>query len=277
MATTQLPVVGGYPQGAAATCRNDAWYTGPVATFLFICTAMGYMTWAAFQGTHYYADPYLSPLYSPVIFTDTAAAGAAPMWHAWGGNWPAWWPAAIPLSPALLILPFPGSFRFTCYYYRKAYYRSFAGSPPGCWVNPVAGGRDYKGETALMIFQNLHRYAMYFEVLFLFILAYDAIVSFYRVDEGLGFGVGSIVLTINFCMLASYTFGCHSFRHMVGGRIDAMAGKTGSFNHARWRFSTWFNEKHMAFAWVSLFWVSFTDVYIRLVSMGVITDLNTWN
>jgi hypothetical protein len=27
---------------------------------------------------------------------------------------------------------------------------------------------------------------------------------------------------------------------------------------------------------MSLFWVGFTDVYVRLVSMGVITDLNTW-
>ena len=33
----------------------------------------------------------------------------------------------------------------------------------------------------------------------------------------------------------------------------------------------------MMFAWMSLFWVGFTDVYVRLVSMGVITDLNTWN
>ena len=32
----------------------------------------------------------------------------------------------------------------------------------------------------------------------------------------------------------------------------------------------------MAFAWVSLFWVAVTDLYVRLVSMGVITDLNTW-
>jgi hypothetical protein len=28
----------------------------------------------------------------------------------------------LPFSPALLILPFPGGFRFTCYYYRGAYY-----------------------------------------------------------------------------------------------------------------------------------------------------------
>ena len=33
----------------------------------------------------------------------------------------------------------------------------------------------------------------------------------------------------------------------------------------------------MQFAWMSLFWVMVTDLYIRLVSMGVIPDLNTWN
>jgi hypothetical protein len=28
---------------------------------------------------------------------------------------------------------------------------------------------------------------------------------------------------------------------------------------------------------MSLFWVAFSDVYVRLVSMGVVTDLNTWS
>ena len=38
------------------------------------------------------------------------------------------------LSPALLILVIPLGFRLTCYYYRKAYYRSFWLSPPACAV-----------------------------------------------------------------------------------------------------------------------------------------------
>jgi hypothetical protein len=260
----------------ATTCRNDSWANGPIVTFLFISTALVYMTWAAFQAEHYYVHAYLSPLYSPVIFQHAGALGAAPSWHVWVGDWPTWLPAALPLSPALVILPFPGSFRFTCYYYRKAYYRSFAGSPAGCWVNPAAQNKQYKGETGLMIIQNLHRYAMYFALAFLPILAYDAIVSFSK-DGQLGIGVGSLVLTINFCLLASYTFGCHSFRHMVGGRFDTMAGKMGSLNFTRWKFSTWFNERHKEAAWVSLFWVSFTDFYVRMVSMGVITDFNTWD
>jgi hypothetical protein len=32
----------------------------------------------------------------------------------------------------------------------------------------------------------------------------------------------------------------------------------------------------MRFAWLSLFWVAFTDVYVRLVSMGIVRDFNTW-
>ena len=275
MATTHLPVIGGHPQGAAATTRTDNWWTGPLATFSFLLLVILYMTWAALQGEHYYAGPYLSPLYSPVLFTKLDAAGAAPMWHAWFGQWPAWWPSLLPASPALLILMFPGSFRFTCYYYRKAYYRSWAGSPPGCAVNPVPSGK-YEGETRMLLFQNLHRYALYFALAFLPILGWDALVAFNK-DGQLGIGVGSLVLTLNFLLLGGYTMGCHSFRHLVGGHDDCMSCGQQTFKYKRWKFSTWFNERHMNFAWVSLGWVCFTDVYVRLVSMGIITDLNTWN
>ena len=33
----------------------------------------------------------------------------------------------------------------------------------------------------------------------------------------------------------------------------------------------------MQFAWLSLLWVAFCDVYVRLVSNGVIHDFNTWS
>ena len=67
-----------------------------------------------------------------------------------------WWP----LSPALLILVFLLGFRLTCYYYRKAYYRSFWLSPPACAVaEPHA---TYTGETRFpLILQNVHRYFFY--------------------------------------------------------------------------------------------------------------------
>jgi hypothetical protein len=232
----------------------------------------GYMTWAAFQGEHFTAGPYLSPLYSPVLFATPSGGGAA---HAWFGAWPSFWPAMLPASPALLILPIPGSFRFTCYYYRKAYYRSFAGSPPGCAAGPMAGHRPYSGETKLMLFQNLHRYALYITLPFIFILYYDALISFVH-DGKFGFGIGTLIMVINPTLLAGYIFGCHSFRHLIGGSSDCMSCGKETLKHKAWTRASWFNGRHMNFAWLSLFWVAFTDFYIRMVSMGVITDLSTW-
>ena len=45
----------------------------------------------------------------------------------------------------------------------------------------------------------------------------------------------------------------------------------GSFKHA-----SWFNERHMQFAWASLVWVMVADLYVRLCSMHIIHDFNTW-
>ena len=276
---THLPVIGGHAEGFGKTYRTDNWWGGPGLTFVVFSTFIVYTTWAALQGNHYYADPYLSPFYSPVLFTDPAhPAGAAPDAMAWFGLWPEALRhiPLLPISPAVLILVFPGSFRFTCYYYRKAYYRSFAGSPPGCAVGPAAGKRKYRGETALLLFQNLHRYALYFALIFILILGKDAVESFFR-DGKFGIGVGSIVLTLNVVLIAAYTFGCHSFRHLIGGRKDCMSS-CGATTPAlgAWKKASWFNARHMQFAWASLLWVMVTDVYIRLLSHGWIHDFNTW-
>ncbi len=276
MTMRQLPVVGGHEGGFATTLRTDRWWVGPAFTVFGLAAFTVYVTWAGLQAQNYYADPYLSPLYSPVLFTQTSAAGSAPLAHAWFGAWPTWWPAVIPASPALLILFFPGAFRFTCYYYRKAYYRVLAGSPPGCSVGPLASGRPYKGETALLWFQNLHRYALIPALGYIFILYYDAILAFSRNGE-IGVGVGSIVLLINATLLAGYTFGCHAFRHVVGGRKDSMSKDGGpSVLKKTWQCASCLNSHHMGFAWASLIWVGLTDLYVRLVASGAITDFNTW-
>ena len=39
-----------------------------------------------------------------------------------------------------------------------------------------------------------------------------------------------------------------------------------------WKFSTWFNEKHQLWAWLSLFSVGFTDFYIRMCASGTWDD-----
>lgn len=271
----QLTVVGGYPTGAAATVREDRWWVGPAITVFVFTSFIIYTTWAAFQGVHYYADPYLSPFYSPLLFTETSAAGAGPLSHAWFGAWPSWWPSFLPASPALLILVFPGGFRFTCYYYRKAYYRAFTGSPPGCAVNPAAN-RTYRGETALLIFQNLHRYFLYFAIAYIFILYYDGFVAFWRNGE-FGVGVGTVILLVNATLLGAYTLGCHAWRHLVGGGVDCMSCGKNTVRYGTWKRVSWLNARHAQFAWVSLFWVAFTDIYVRLVSMGIWTDFNTWD
>ena len=165
-------------------------------------------------------------------------------------------------------MPFPGLFRFTCYYYRKAYYRSFVASPPGCAVSP--GQRPkYWGETRFLIFQNLHRYALYFALIFLCILSYDAFLAYFK-DGVFGVGVGSIVLTINPILLGSYTFGCHSLRHLAGGVMDVMSGRP--IRKTAYTCVSCLNRWHMKWAWTSLVWVGFTDLYVRMCAMGVWRD-----
>ena len=117
---------------------------------------------------------------------------------------------------------------------------------------------------------------MYFAIIFIFILSYDAVMAFFRNGE-FGVGVGSIVLLINPLLLGAYTFGCHSFRHLIGGKMDCFScSHAAEHAHSRWKIVTFLNRRHQIFAWLSLVWVLLSDVYVRLVSMGVITDLNTW-
>ncbi len=270
-------MLGGHPTNLGGTLRTDNWWIGPLVTFTVFSAFIVYTTWAMFQGAYYYAAPYLSPLYEPALLVKSGVPGGLPVEHAWFGEWPTWWPdnPLFPASPAFLILMFPGLFRFTCYYYRKAYYRSFVGSPPGCAVSP--GQRPkYWGETRFLLFQNLHRYALYFALLFAVFLSVAAVRSFFK-DGEFGIGVGSIIMTINAVLITGYTVGCHSFRHLIGGRDDCMSCGKQTLTYGAWKKATWFNVRHMAFAWASLIWVGLTDLYIRLVSMGVITDLNTWN
>jgi hypothetical protein len=274
MASRTQPI-GGHPEGIGATVRTDRWWVESITTVAVLGLFGLYATWAALQGRHYSAAPYLSPFYSPVLFTDQSVPGSVPAWHALFGNWPTWWPQGVPTSPAFFILFAPGLFRFTCYYYRKAYYRAFTGSPPACAVVPFAKSRAYKGETGWLLFQNLHRYALYLAIPFLPILLADAVASFINGGR-LGVGVGSIILVINVAGLSGYLLGCHSVRHLIGGREDCMSCGFTTTRHKRWKLVSWLNERHGRIAWFSLVWVGLTDLYVRLVSMGVVRDLNTW-
>jgi len=139
------------------------------------------------------------------------------------------------------------------------------------------GKRKYNGETKLLLIQNLHRFALYAALAFIFLLGKDAVEAFFYRGK-FGIGVGSIILTINCILIAAYTLGCHSFRHLIGGRSDCLTScGAPTARLFAWKKASWFNMRHMQFAWASLVWVMVTDLYVRLVSMGYITDLNTWN
>lgn len=253
--------------GFGMTARTDTWWARPLAVFVVLSGFIVYATWAAFQGDHYSAGPYLSPFYSPLLFGDPA--------HAWFGPQPAWWPMIIPFSPALLILWAPGGFRLTCYYYRGAYYKSFWADPPACGVGEPR--KTYLGENSFpLILQNVHRFFLYLAVVFVFILLYDAWKAMWFDDpatgsRNFGLGVGTIILTANALLLATYTFSCHSFRHLVGGFMDSLSGRP--VRRKVYNCVTCLNQRHMYWAWFSLFSVAFADIYVRLVSMGIWTDI----
>jgi hypothetical protein len=239
-----------------STMRVDAWWAGPAATVLVLTSFIGYATWRAFEGDAYQWGAYLSPFYSPFFDVSWARAHGLAFF-----------------TPAMLILPGPASFRFTCYYYRKAYYRAFAWDPPACAVGERAPHR-YHGEARLLLFQNLHRFALYVAVVFLVILWKDAIEGVIGWADGVHVAVGSLVMLLNVLLLSGYTFGCHSFRHLIGGSVNAYStAGLGGIRHSLWKGVTVLNERHMAFAWMSLFSVALTDLYIRTVASGAITDL----
>lgn len=236
--------------GFGATERRDAWWIAPLVQGLVLAVLITYANWAAYQGTNYQVGGYLSPLYSPLISID--------------------W---LPFSPSFLILLPPVLFRATCYYYRKAYYRSYFLDPPACAVGEFRGTR-YRGETVFpFVLQNLHRYLFALTLLYLPFLWLD-VVHATIFDGALGIGVGTLVILANTTALTLYSFSCHSARHFIGGNLDCFSCT--AFNrvrHGLWQRASILNARHMPFAWLSFITVCSADLYVRLVASGVITDL----
>jgi hypothetical protein len=244
-------------RGFRSTLRTDAWWVEPALVFVSLAVFFGWLTISIFLDQWAFEiGPYLSPVFEPKLIEANDS---------------------IFISPAMIVLLGPVPFRATCYYYRRAYYRSFFLSPPACAVGDV--GRSYKGETRFpLIMQNLHRFFLYAALVFVPILWYGAIHGFYDSDEGWGIGVGSILLVVNAFLLMMYTFSCHSLRHLVGGGLNCFScSKWKRSRYQAWEYVTRWNERHRMWAWISLIVIVATDLYIRLVANGHITDLNTWS
>jgi hypothetical protein len=80
-------------------------------------------------------------------------------------------------------------------------------------------------------------------------------------------------MLLNVVLLSAFTFGCNSLRHVVGGGTDCFScDRLGGPKYAAWRGVTFFNRHHMLWAWLSMYSVGLTDLYIRLCAAGVLVD-----
>ncbi len=243
------------------TLRQDRWWLYPAVTFTVFFSFIVYSTIRAFMDKDYFAEPYLSPFYSPCL--GDCVEGSSDFGQPFG------W---FPLSAALIILIFPLGFRLTCYYYRKAYYRSFWLSPPACGVaEPHAA---YSGETRFpLILQNVHRWFWYATFVVALILTWDVVLAFGPApgeSDGIHMGLGTVLMLINVAFIWLYQLSCHSCRHIVGGRLRHF-----SKHPVRYKLWTWvsvLNKRHANYAWLSLFSVALVDLYIFLLASGTFDD-----
>ena len=83
---------------APATLRRDLWWLPPLITVVVLLSFVAYGTWVAFSNSHYYANPYVSPFYSPCI-----AANCEHTTFRLIGTWWGFSPALLAEDAAALI------------------------------------------------------------------------------------------------------------------------------------------------------------------------------
>jgi hypothetical protein len=135
--------------------------------------------------------------------------------------------------------------------------------------------KSYCGEAAFpLIVQNIHRYFLYLAFPVWMVLVWDVWKAMWFPEPGggvtFGIGAGTLVLAANAVFLYLYCTGCHSLRHLMGGRMDILSRS--ALRARAYRFITGLNGRHMLWAWMSLLSVAFADLYVRLCSMGIWTD-----
>ena len=263
------PAAPGRATISAKTLRNDRWWFEPAYTVVGLSA---WLIWGLIHTliikNYYFAEGrgfhYLTPFFSPCV--SNACTPDAAEFGRFVPN--------IPLVPyALVSLPFLLLFRLTCYYYRRAYYRSFWLSPPACAVPD--GHTSYSGETRFpLVFQNLHRYAFYAAVLVSLVNTWDLIRSFHG-TETFGFGLGNLVMLANVVLLWAYTASCHSCRHIMGGRLKHFSQHP--VRYRAWTFVSKLNTRHKELAWITLGSLALVDIYILAISAGWFPDLRFIN
>src|ERR1044072_1803208 len=144
---------------AEQTLRTDKWRRSPLIRGSVLVFFIVYATVRIFMNRWYWSgeNHYLTPIYSPCV-NSTCVEGSSHLGH-WFGAWPVF----IPI--ALITFVVLAGFRGTCYYYRKAGYRSLFMAPAACAVPEPH--KNYTGESRFpLVLLNLHRYFFYGAVLF---------------------------------------------------------------------------------------------------------------
>ena len=114
--------------------------------------------------------------------------------------------------------------------------------------------KTYTGETRFpFVLQNIHRYFFYLATLVVIFLWWDAILAF-RFPDGLGVGIGTLVLLVNAFLLSLYSFSCHSCRHLCGGSLNTFSKAPARY--AIWRVVSRMNERHMLCSLITLIFVA---------------------
>ena len=268
--------------------RKDNWRIAPVATVATFLVFIVYSTIRAFAGNNFstfnhegqnwpwvaqhlanMTQPhYWSPFYSPYIPLHLNYPFIQGSNH-----------SGIAISAALYVLIIPLSFRLSCYYCRKTYYRAIFGDPTACAVKEQFARLNYQGEKRFpnSLF-NLHRYTLYLALMLVGFHWFHLYEAFHATGadgrEHLYFGLGTVVIALDTLALSAYVFSCHSFRHLTGGVLDRFSRSAGTRRrHGLWAKVSQLNINHGQFFWASLITVGLADLYVCLLASGLFHDI----
>jgi hypothetical protein len=238
------------PASAKEASPGRTWWIEPALTVASYSAFLIYATWSVFDQVNVVFPPYVSPFFS--------------LWLGFGL-------IRVPiigiLLPILAVIPL--GLRGSCYYYRKSYFRSFFWDPPACAIQELKRGK-YRGETRFpWVLNNYHRYFLILSIIVIVFLTVDVVRAF-TYHGHFFIGLGSLIMLANVILLSLYTFTCHSFRYLMGGRIDSFSRvRFGRLWHRVVIVLNQLNPRHGFYAWVSMFSVALTDVYVRLLMAGI--------
>ncbi len=146
------------------------------------------------------------------------------------------------------------------------------------WRRPRARSPAWRGASTRarrefpLVLNNLHRIFFYFAAIVVGFLWYDAIRGLFY-DGTFGIGLGNGIMFVNVICLSAFTFGCNSWRHIIGGKMNCFScSASAKTRHGAWQKVSILNGRHMQWAWISMFTVWGADLYIWLVSAGVFND-----